>query len=72
MVFQISHADGDDLIAGEFDVPIASAAEATPALPRWTLVTQALPIAAALVGGLAIGFLAGRRRTRSAALLIAL
>lgn len=72
LVFQISHADGDDLIAGEFDVPIASAAEATPALPRWTLVTQALPIAAALVGGLAIGFLAGRRRIRSAALLIAL
>ncbi|RTL64231.1 MAG: HlyD family efflux transporter periplasmic adaptor subunit [Hyphomicrobiales bacterium] len=72
LIFQISHADGDDLIAGEIDVPAAAPAEVAQATPRSSFVTQALPIAAALVGGLAIGFIAGRRRPQVQAALFVL
>lgn len=68
LIFNVSHKDGDDLLAGTLKVPETKAgandkpkAAAAEALSTWSTigVWALLPV---MVLGLAVGFIAGRRR----------
>ncbi|MCU0732492.1 MAG: efflux RND transporter periplasmic adaptor subunit [Hyphomonas sp.] len=76
LIFNVSHKDGDDLLAGTLKVPQAKtgandkprAAAAEP-LSTWTIgVWALLPV---MLLGLALGFIAGRRRPLMFGLLAA-
>ena len=71
LVFRVAHPDGEDLIAGELEIPASAAADPAiiPAPPKATM-GDLLPIAIALLAGIAIGLIAGRRRPGAAVAIV--
>lgn len=73
LVFRVAHPDGEDLIAGELEIPASASATATVAPTSTVTIAQVLSICVALLAGIAIGLFAGRRRAiASTALLLGL
>jgi hypothetical protein len=73
LVFRVTHADGEDLIAGEIDIPAAVSLETgTTGAAHTRVIAQMLPIGTALLVGIAIGVVVGHRRAPAAAAACAL
>jgi membrane fusion protein, heavy metal efflux system len=63
LVFRIDAAAGDDLIAGDLDVPAAPEAASRPETGIWAArLAVFTPVLAALIVGIGIGMMAGRKR----------
>ncbi|MDX2205413.1 MAG: efflux RND transporter periplasmic adaptor subunit [Hyphomicrobiaceae bacterium] len=72
LVFQVAHADGEDLVAGEIDIPAAAIDAPAGATAQPHAAAQVVPVGVALLVGIAIGLLAARRKPAGAAVALAL
>lgn len=70
LVFRVVHPDGEDLIAGELDIPTSANATVNTAPTSTTRIAQVLWLGVALLAGIVIGLIAGRRRAAIGAALL--
>lgn len=62
LVFRVAHADGEDLIAGDLEIPPPANDTSSVGVVSRLTIGQMLPIGMALLAGIAIGIVAGRKR----------